>query len=287
MNQRTFSDPAYEHKKKVTRKERFLNEMDKVLPWSLLLKPIRHRYPQGQRGRLPIPVEILLRIYLMQQWYGLSDPAMEDSLDDIESMRRFARVSLDRVPDETTLCKFRHYLERTGDTKKLFEVTESYLSERGLIVREGTIVDATIIQASSSRKNQQRARDEEMSSTKKGKNWYFGMKAHVGTDTKGRVHSVVVTSAAKHDSVVMEDLVHGEEQAVYGDKAYASAERQAEAERRGITWRVSRKAKRGRRLNAADRAFNRKSNRTRAQVFSLMAVANFYMTRRQLLNPSG
>ena len=172
----------------------------------------------------------------------------------------------------------------------------------------------TIIQASASRKNKARVRDEEMGSTKKGKNWYFGMKAHVGTDTKGRVHSVVVTSAAQHDSTVMEDLVHGEEQAIYGDKAYASAERQAEAERRGITWRISRKAKRGRRLNAADKAFNRKSNRTRAQVehvfgvikhlwvyrqvrykglakneaqvFSLMALANFYMTRRQLLNPS-
>lgn len=311
MKQSSFSDLAYENKKKTTRKERFLGEMDVILPWKQLLKPILKKYPKMGNGRRPISAEVMLRIYFLQQWYGLSDPGMEDSLYDIESMRRFAGVEMSGIPDETTLCKFRHFLEKHRLTEKLFQITERYLSEQDLILSEGTIVDATIISAPSSTKNQDRQRDPEMKQTKKGNAWHFGMKAHIGSDTQGRMHSVVVTDASVHDSVVMEDCLHGEEQAIYGDKAYANEERKQAAESQGIDWRVNRKARRGRKLNCADRSFNKKSNRTRArvehafgvikhlwgyrkvryrglaknaaQVVTLFALANMYMARRELM----
>jgi len=310
MKQSSFSDLEYQAKKKTTRKEKFLSEMDRILPWKLLLKPIRKHYPKAGNGRPPIAPEIMLRIYFMQQWYQLSDPAMEDSLYDIESMRRFAKISLDSVPDESTILNFRHFLERHELTKKLFQSTEQYLSEHGMILSEGTIVDASIISAPSSTKNKDRQRDPEMSQTKKGNQWYFGMKAHIGSDTQGRVHSIVVTDASVHDSVVADELIHGEEQVIYGDKAYASAERKEAAEAKGVVWRVNRKAKRGKKLNCADRAFNLKSNKTRAkvehafgvvkhlwgyrkvkykglaknatQVFSLFMLSNLYMARKEL-----
>jgi transposase, IS5 family len=315
MNQISFSDFAYENKKKTTRKEKFLCEMDKILPWKRLLKPILKKYPKVGNGRRPISAEIMLRIYFMQQWYGLSDPSMEDSLYDIESMRRFAGVDISHIPDESTILKFRHFLEKHRLTEKLFKVTEQYLSEQDLILSEGTIVDATIISAPSSTKNQDRKRDPEMKQTKKGNTWHFGMKAHIGSDTQGRVHSVVVTDASVHDSQVMEDCLHGEEEAIYGDKAYANEEEKQKAEATGITWRVNRKARRGKKLNCADRAFNKKSNRVRArvehafgivknlwgyrkvryrgleknaaQVFSLFALANLYMVRRELAATTG
>jgi len=311
MKQTSFSDLAYDHKKKLTRKERFLGEMDAILPWKPLLKPILKRYPKPGNGRPPVPAEVMLRIYFMQQWYGLSDPGMEDSLYDIESMRRFAGVDIEHIPDESTILQFRHFLEMHRLTEKLFQLMESYLSERGLILSEGTIVDATIISAPSSTKNQEQKRDPEMKQTRKGTNWFFGMKLHVGSDTDGRVHSVVVTDASIHDSVVMEDCLHGEEQTIYGDKAYANAARREAAESRGIDWRVNRKGRNGRKMNCADRSFNRKSNRIRArvehvfgvikhlwgyrkvryrglaknaaQVFSLVMLANFYMARRELV----
>ena len=315
MKQTSFSDLAYEHKKKTTRKERFLSEMDSILPWKQLLKPILRKYPKAGNGRQPVPAAVMLRIYFMQQWYGLSDPGMEDSLYDIESMRRFAGVVIEQIPDESTILKFRHFLEAHRLTEKLFRLTEQYLSEQGLLLSEGTIVDASIISAPSSAKNRERQRDPEMKQTKKGNAWHFGMKMHVGSDPQGRVHSVVVTDAAVHDSVVMADCLHGEERAIYGDKAYASEARQQEADSRGVDWRVNRKARRGKKLNCADRLFNRKSNRIRArvehvfgiikhlwgyrkvryrglaknaaQVFTLFALANLYMVRRELMVTSG
>ena len=311
MNQISFSDEAYTSKKNTTRKERFLSEMDAVLPWDALLQPILRNYPKPGRGRRPIPAATMLRIYFMQQWYGLSDPGMEDSLYDVVSMRRFAGVGLDAIPDETTSCKFRHFLERHGLTEVLFERTGQYLSERGLIIREGTIVDATILAAPTSTKNRDRARDPQMGSTKKGTTWHFGLKAHVGSDPQGRVHTVVVTSASVHDSQMMDDCLHGDEAVIYGDKAYVDAQRQQDAQAEGIEWRVLRKAKRGRKLTCADHSFNRKSNRTRArvehpfgiikhlwgyrkvryrglaknaaQVFTLFALANVYLARRALM----
>jgi len=315
MHQASFSDLAYANKKKTTRKEKFLGEMEEILPWKRLLKPLLKKYPKPGNGRCPIAAEVMLRIYFLQQWYGLSDPGMEDSLYDIESMRRFAGVDIDHIPDETTILNFRHFLEAHQLTEKLFRITEQYLSERDLILSEGTIVDATIISAPSSTKNQEKRRDPEMKQTKKGNTWHFGMKAHIGSDTRGRVHSVVVTDASVHDSQVMADCLHGEEQAVYGDKAYANEEEKHKAKSQGIDWRVNRKAKRGKKLNCADRSFNKKSNRVRArvehvfgiikhlwgyrkvryrglaknaaQVFTLFALANLYMVRRELASAPG
>jgi IS5 family transposase len=310
MKQSSFSDIAYENKKKITRKEKFLGEMTSVLPWKQLLKPILRKYPKPGNGRHPIPAQVMLRIYFMQQWYSLSGPAMGDSLYDTESMRRFAGVDINHIPDETTILNFRHFLERHHLPERLFEISAEYLSRHGLLLSEGTIVDATIIRAPSSTKNRDKQRDPEMRQTKKGSVWHFGMKAHIGTDTQGRVHSVTATDASVHDSQIMEDCLHGEEQAIYGDKAYANQARKQSAEAKGINWRVNRKARRGRKLNCADRSFNKKSNRTRshvehafgivkhlwgynkvryrglnknaAQIFTLFALANFYKVRHQL-----
>jgi len=315
MKQSGFSDLEYDVKKKQTRKERFLAEMDAILPWKELLNVIKRHYPKVQNGRPPAGLEAMLRIYFMQQWYGLSDPAMEDSLYDITSMRRFAGLAMDEIPDESTILRFRHRLERNQLTEKLFRKTEKYLSDRNLILSEGTIVDATIIAAPSSTKNKDRQRDPEMKQTKKGNEWHFGMKVHIGTDIQGRVHSAAVTDAGVHDSQMMDDLLHGEEEEVYGDKAYANRAKKEALEQAGVNWRVNRKASRNKKLNCADRAFNRKSNRTRsrvehlfgvikhlwgyrkvrykgleknaAQVFSLLALANLYMSRRELASLQG
>jgi len=309
----SFASLAYDNKKKKTRREKFLEEMDKVIPWDELLQDIKEYYPKAGNGRQPIPLARMLRIYFMQQWYGLSDPAMEDALYDIESMRRFADIDIgnDEVPDETTILHFRHLLEKYELTKKIFEKTKRYLSEKGLLLKEGTIVDATIINAPTSTKNQSNTRDKEMHQTKKGNQWYFGMKTHVGTDTgKGLVHSVVVTDAAVHDSQVMDELLHGEEQAVYGDRAYTSEKRKADYEARGIKWRVNRKACRHYQLSPEDVEYNHEQSQIRAkgehvflvvkhlwhyqkvrykglfknaaQVFSLFALANLYLVRHEL-----
>jgi IS5 family transposase len=311
MEQQSFASLAYDNKKKKTRREIFLQEMDKVIPWKLLSKPIKKHYPKDGNGRRPYPLETMLRIYFMQQWYQLSDPAMEDSLYDIESVRRFAGLDLEQaIPDETTVLNFRRLLEKHNLTTRLFEQVAGYLEDNGLLLNAGTIVDATIVNAPSSTKNQEKQRDVEMKQTKKGNQWFFGMKAHVGTDTQGRAHSVVVTDASVHDSQILDDLLHGEEEVLYGDKAYADEKKKQDFEAEGKTWRINRKAKRGKKLNIADRSFNKKSNRTRAkvehlfgviknlwnyrkvrykglsknaaQVFSLMALANLYLARHDI-----
>jgi IS5 family transposase len=287
--------------------------MDKVIPWAELVQVIEKYYPKAGNGRQPMPMERMLRIYFMQQWYALSDPAMEDALYDIESMRRFADIdlSVDIVPDETTILNFRHRLEKHNLTKQIFEKTKNYLKERGLLLREGTIVDATIINAPSSTKNREQVRDPEMRSTRKGNNYYFGMKAHVGTDTgKGLVHDIVVTDASIHDSQMMDELVHGEEQAVYGDKAYSDEKKKAGYEAKGIKWRVNIRGCRWRKLTEKEVATNHEQSQTRAkvehiflvvkhlwhytkvrykglykntvQVFSLFALANLYLVRHEL-----
>lgn len=313
MKRVTFAGLAYENKKKKTRRERFLDEMDEVIPWDELTQVIIQHYPKAGNGRQPMPLEWMLRIYFLQQWYGLSDPAMEDALYDIESMRRFAGIDLelDAIPDETTILNFRHLLEKHNLTKKLFDQINHYLTARGLLVREGTIVDATIINAPSSTKNRAKVRDPEMKQTKKGNQWYFGMKAHVGADTdRGLVHSIVVTNAAVHDSRVMDKLLHGEELSVYGDKAYASKEKKQDYEARGIEWCIKRKANRGQQLTLEDKAYNHQQGKIRAkgehafrvvkhlwryqkvrykglfkntaQVFSLFTLANLYLARHDL-----
>jgi len=199
MKQTTFASLAFDRKKKRTRRERFLADMDKVVPWTSLLEAIEPHYPKsGRRGRPPMALATMLRIYFMQQWYALSDPAMEDALYEIESMRRFAGLDLtdDAMPDETTILKFRHLLEKHGLTAQMMNIINDTLAQQGLLLKGGTMVDATIIHAPPSTKNREKKRDPEMHQTKKGNQWYFGMKVHVGADVNsGLVHTVSVTAA--------------------------------------------------------------------------------------------
>src|SRR6266404_436859 len=204
-NQRTFASMAWNGKGKVTRRERFLAEMDAVIPWLRLVRLIEPHYPKAGQGRQPLGLEKMLRIYFLQQWFNLSDPQAEDAIYDSESMRRFARVELgdEVVPDETTILRFRHLLE-----------------QRRLLLRSGTIVDATIIAAPSSTKNASASRDPEMKQTRKGRNWHFGMKLHIGADKRGIVHTVRATAASVADITQLPDLLHGQEREVFGDQAY-------------------------------------------------------------------
>lgn len=314
MKQKSFSSLAYEQKKKKTKRECFLEEMDAVIPWQEFVQVIEPYYPKPQgAGRRPIGLEVKLRIYFMQQWYNLSDPAMEDALYDIESMRRFAGLDLetDAMPDESTICKFRHLLEIHGLSTALFDTSTDYLKEHDLFINQGTIVDASIINASSSTKNKQRKRDPEMRQTKKGNQWYFGMKVHIGADADSRlVHSAEFSSANVHDSQMFDQLVHGEEQAVYGDKAYDNANKAADYQAQGIRWRVARKSKRGQKPRPIDKIWNRHQSRTRCKVehvfnviknlwghskarykglaknqahfMTLLGLANLYLARREL-----
>ena len=314
MSQPTFAALAFANKKKKTRREKFLEEMEQVVPWAKLIRVIERHYPRAGKGRPPLGLEKMLRIYFLQQWFNLSDPAMEDALYDIESLRRFAGIELgqDDVPDETTILNFRHLLERHGLTKKLFAKINTHLERRGLLMRQGTIVDATIMAAPSSTKNASGRRDPEMSSTKKGNEWHFGMKLHVGADSEsGLAHSAAVTTASVHDSQMMEDLIHGGEEVVYGDRAYADEEKRQLYEEFEISWRVQRKGHRHRPLSERDRKWNRRQSSVRAKVehifhvikrlwghhkvryrglakneahyFSLLALANVYLVRRDLL----
>jgi IS5 family transposase len=187
MKQRSFVSLSFDVKKKPTRREKFLGEMDKVVPWTDLLALIEPSYPtSGRRGRPPMEASTMLRIHFMQQWYALSDPAMEDALYEIESMRRFAGLELneDAIPDESTILKFRRFLEQHGLAVKILEAVNVHLSGKGLLLRQGAIVDATIIQAPSSTKNADKRRDPDMRQTRKGQQWYFGMKAHIGVDVE-------------------------------------------------------------------------------------------------------
>ena len=199
--QQTFASAAWSRKGKVTRRERFLAEMDAVIPWARLMAVIEPHYHQGKTGRQPHALERMLRIYFLQQWFNLSDPQAEDAIYDSESMRRFARVELgdDKIPDESTILRFRHLLEKHQLTEAIFETVKDLLAEHRLTLRAGTIVDATIIAAPSSTKNATKTRDPEMKQTRKGGSWHFGMKLHIGTDIHGRVHSLTATHAAEAD----------------------------------------------------------------------------------------
>ena len=232
-------------KKKQTRREMFLAEMDAVVPWGRLLALIAPHYPKAgpKGGRPPMPLETMLRVYFLQNWYALSDPMAEETLYDSEAMRRFAGIELgdDRIPDETTILNFRHLLERHDLMEAIFADVNAHLADKGITLRSGTLVDATIIDAPSSTKNKAGARDPEMSSTKKGNDWFFGMKAHVGVDSRnGLVHSLETTTARVHDSQIWDELLHGEETSVWADKGYVNAERAAEFAGPGKFWGVRR-----------------------------------------------
>jgi transposase, IS5 family len=229
--QGSFSDIEYNGKKKTTRRERFLQMMEAMVPWRKWVTIIEGNYPKGDRGRPPIGAEKMLRMYLLQIWFNLSDELMEDSLYDSQSMRQFVGINLltEVVPDATTLLKFRHVLEEHGIAKRLFDELKSELIKSGKMMKEGTIVDATIFDAASSTKNEKKERDPEMHQTKKGNQWYFGMKGHIGADAEsGLVHTVEATPANVHDIVVAEKLLHGEEKVVRGDSAYTGLENRDE-----------------------------------------------------------
>jgi IS5 family transposase len=313
--QRTFAGMAWEKKGKVTRREQFLAEMNTVVPWKRLMALIEPHYPKAGRGRQPLGLEKMLRIYFVQQWFDLSDPAAEDAIYDSESIRRFVGVDLgeDRIPDESTILRFRHLLEKHDLTEAIFVEIRSLLEEKRLLLKAGTIVDATIINAPSSTKNKAGKRDPEMKQTRKGGTWYFGMKVHAGTDKRGLTHSLTVTNAAQADIKQMPALLHGEEREVYGDQAYwKEADRQA-FEARNVRYKVNRRPNARSPLTDQWKKINRSRSRVRARgehafhvvkrlwgftkvryrglaknrarTYTMFALANLYMARRKLIPP--
>ena len=313
MTQLSFATLDHQNKKKRTKREVFLDEMDDVVPWVRLSALIAPHYPKVGNGRRPYPLETMLRIYFLQQWYQLSDPGAEEALYDIQSMRAFAGLELgrDAVPDETTILNFRHLLERHELTKALFEAVSEHLEDKGALLRGGTIMDATLIAASPSTKNKSGKRDPEMSQSKKGNQWYFGIKAHVGVDARsGLVHTAGVTTGKTHDAKVMDNLIREDDRAVFADKGYVNEKKKRAARRAGVYWGVKDQRKPGRQLSSSQRKRNRRNGSVRAkvehifrvlkcqfgyrkvryrgitkngaQVFSLLALANLYLARRRL-----
>src|SRR5437764_418764 len=235
---------------KKTRKREFLEEMERVVPWAALVQIVAPYYPKAKTGRPPFDIETMLRIHYMQQWFGLSDPAMEEALHDVPLYREFARLdgAAARLPDETTILRFRHLLEKHHLAVDMLRVVNDLLQRKGLMLRSGTAVDATLISAPSSTKNADGERDPEMKQTKKGNNWYFGMKAHIGVDAhSGLVHTVVATPANVNDLNMAGALLHGEEHAAFGDAGYQGVHKRAEAV--GPTWHVAMRPGLRRQLN--------------------------------------
>ena len=217
------SQSCFERYTKKTRREKFLEEMNGVMPWAELEALIAPHYPKAGNGRPPVGLSVMLRIYFLQHWFNLSDPAAEEALYDSASLRRLAGVDLGRAPapDETTILNFRHLLEAHDLCGAMLDAVNHYLEDRGIRIGTGTIVDASIIHAPSSTKNQSGTRDPEMHQTKKGNQWYFGMKAHIGVDAKeGHVHSLCSSAASVADKHMLPDLLHGAERKVWGDGAY-------------------------------------------------------------------
>ena len=241
MRRRSFGSLEYEHKKVKTRRQKFLERMDTLVPWEELEKRIAPVYPKPGRGRRPYPLRVMLRIHCLQLWFNLSDPGMEQELYDSRSMLEFTGLSLSEpIPDETTILHFRHLLERHQLGTELFATINAHLAARGLLVREGTIVDSTIISAPSSTKNREGARDPEMHQTRKGQQWYFGMKLHTGTDARtGLVHSLSTTAANVSDVTEAHRLLHGGETEAWGDAGYRGAEKRPEHAGSGVSWRVA------------------------------------------------
>ncbi len=311
--QLSFATLDHQYKKKRTKREVFLAEMDQVVPWALLIALIEPYYPKAGNGRRPYALEVMLRIYFLQQWYQLSDPGAEEALYDIQSMRAFCGLELgrDAIPDETTILNFRHLLERHELTKALFEAVSRHLEDQGALLRGGTIMDATLIAASPSTKNKEGRRDPEMSQSKKGNQWYFGMKAHVGVDARsGLVHTAGVTTGKVHDAKVMDNLIREDDRAVFGDKGYVNEKKKRAARAGGIYWGVKDQRKPGRQLSSSQKKRNQRNGAIRAkvehvfrvlkcqfgyrkvryrgiakngaQVFTLLALANLFIARRQL-----
>jgi transposase, IS5 family len=244
IHQTSFSQAEFADKKKLTRREKFLARMEEMIPWADLLAVIEPFYPKGERGRPPIGLERMLRVYFLQQWYGLADEAIEDAIYDSQAMRGFARIDLaaDGVPDATTLLKFRRMLETNDLCQGLFHAINADLAARGLMMRAGTLVDATLLTAPPSTKNKEKKRDPEMHQTRKGNQWYFGMKAHIGADRDSKlVHTVVATAANVADVTQTAKLLHGQETQVHADAGYIGVEQREEitALNRTIDWQIA------------------------------------------------
>ncbi len=317
--QKTLANAStFEKYKKPTKREKFLAEMERVVPWKELYALIDPFYPKAGKGRPPVGLERMLRIHFLQSWFNLSDPAAEEALYDMESMRRFVGIDLgnEPVPDETTICKFRHLLEAHGLGERIFQEVNAHLEEKGLRLSEGTIMDATIINAPSSTKNQDKKRDPDMHSTKKGNQYYFGMKIHVGVDRESRtVHSLVTTPANVHDSKMVEDILHGEENAVFGDSAYMGKTEEIAKKAPGALDLTQTRGTKNRKLTEEEKETNRLLSKTRSRgehifliakrifgfskvrykgmskntnfAFVLVSLANLYMVRKDMLASTG
>ena len=273
-HQLTFADSEFNGKRRKTRKELFLARMEALLPWAMMLEVIEPVYPKAGNGRRPYPLDTMLRIHCMQQWYSLSDGAMEDALYEITSMRLFAKLSLDQaIPDRTTIMNFRHLLEQHQLARQLFDAVNLWLSDAGIMMKQGTLVDATLIEAPCSTKNKRGERDGEMHQTKKGNQWYFGMKAHIGVDAKsGLTHSLKTTAANEHDLNQVGNLLHGEEAFVFADAGYQGAENREELADVKAQWAIAmrpgrlKELKKHPRKNKAVIAFERLKSSIRAKV---------------------
>ena len=314
MKQLTFSATGFERYGKTTRRAAFLSEMERVVPWADMCGLIAPCYPKPGNGRPPYGLERMLRIYFLQQWFNLSDPGVEEALYDSAAMRDFAGIDLGReaAPDETTICRFRHLLEAHDLGRRLFEEAHRHLEANGLKVSTGTIVDATIIHAPSSTKNASKTRDPEMHQTRKGNQWYFGMKAHIGVDSKTKIiHSAAATAANVADCHLLPDLLHGEETRVWGDQAYRGQRNVIVEHAPGAQDFTNRRYRQKGVVNENERAKNRTKSKVRAKVehaffvikqvfgfarvryrgldknahrlFVTCALANLYMARRHLL----
>jgi IS5 family transposase len=314
MKQLSFSSLDYTHKKIRTKREKFLSEMEQVIPWERLLKIIEPHYPKQGCGRPPLPMAVMLRIYFLQQWYALSDPGAEESLYDIESMRRFAQLDLgtDAIPDESSILNFRRLIEKYRLSEKIFEDINQYLEEQGIKVAKGPMIDATIIHAPSSTKNKKKQRDPEMKSTRKNNQYFFGMKIHIGTDINSNaIHSATVTSANIADIDELPKLLRPDDLVVSGDAGYTSDTYKRGARKLGMTWHVNDKRKPKKNMSSRQKKRNRRKSQIRArvehcfrvikcqfgyrkarykgldknrsQVFSLLGLANLYMLRGKLL----
>ncbi len=270
MRQQTLAaQTGFEKYGRKSKREGFLDEMERVVPWAELEALVEPHYPKGENGRPPVGLGIMLRVYFVQQWFNLSDPGAEDALYESPALRRFVEVDLGRAPapDESTILQFRHLLEKHELGGAMLNTVNQYLENRGIRITTGTIVDATIIHAPSSTKNRSGERDPEMHQTRKGKQWFFGLKAHIGVDSKqGIVHSVCTSAASVADQHMLPDLLHGEERKVWGDGAYQG---QGEAIRRAAPQAQDMTSRRVRYKNFVDeiqKAKNRVKARVRAKV---------------------
>jgi len=304
---------ALSHSKKL-RCEKFLDEMKKVIPWDAFLKEINTYYDEKTVGRKKKDALLMLKIYFLQQWYNLSDPGAEEAIYDRNSFQKFLQIDLlaDVPPDETTILNFRHLLEKHQLQRRFFTIVKDIMEEKGFILKKGTTVDATIIEAPSSTKNKDKRRDSDMSSTKKHGQWYFGMKAHIGTDTDtGVIHSLQTSTAKVHDKDKFDELMHGREKAKFGDKGYYDEDLKKTARENGIYWGILDKGKRNNPLSASQKKSNRKLSSIRSKVefpfnvikcqwhytkvryrglvkntlnlFTLFSLTNLYMMRKKLL----